>query len=163
MAANGNGSSNSWMWPTVGAAFLALLQVFWGVVYSSVSADGTRRDGELKEIRTHVSNMFLSIREHEEYARSVRRDIESLTHRQEKIADEQSRRSQILAKVENLEKRVDIQFGRVEQVASSLGQVVTPAKAIEDLKKDIEGLRSTLWNSRVRNSPFESNTSRPQP
>lgn len=132
--ANGNGS---YAQPIIVGIILAVLQAFWGLAYSSLQSENMRLNVELKDIRA----TYLSLREHEEYARSRNRQTEEIRQTVLHIQTEQNTRGANLAKIDALEKRVDIQFTRIEEVAKGFGATFTPGAKLQELQRQIEILQ----------------------
>lgn len=131
---NGNGS---YAQPIIVGIILAVLQAFWGLAYSSLQGENSRLNNELKDIRRD----YLSLREHEEYARSRSRQLEEVRQTVLGIQHEQNARASGIAKIESVEKRLDNQSLRIEEVAKTFGATFTPGTKLQELQRQIEILQ----------------------
>lgn len=135
-----NGGGYSYTQPIVAGVVLMVLQAFWGLAYKSLQDEASRLNTEIKDVRAS----FLSIREHDEYKASIRRDADSLSKVVADIQREQNIRGAHLAKIDNLDKRLDTQFVRVEEIARLFGSTFTPGTKLQELQRQIEILQERL-------------------
>lgn len=140
--ANGkpNGNGNGYAQTIYGGMILLVIQALWTVAYSSLQGQLDRQNAEFKELRAS----YLAIREHEAYKIGIRRELDDDKLALGSLQKEEGVRGSTISKVDALEKRLDTQTARIEEVAKSFGGIFTPAIKIQELQRAIEILQERL-------------------
>lgn len=137
VAVKSNGGGNAWLYSIVATTFTILINAFWAQAYSSIQADLTRLREDIKD--------KLTIREYILYKDTREGQINDIKYELAKVHEEQNRRSATVARVEALDKRLDAQARRLEDMSTSIFTIQTPGKAIDDIKKDVQELRQQIY------------------